>query len=1126
MRIHHIALLLLLARPSFGQSSTEVFGRVLNASGSGVPVTLTVRSGVDSSVLGTGASSPDGVFRVRLLRLPAQVLLEAAIGRGDVVRRMVDSASVRRSNVMPIILRSGAAQQLARVEVRVKPQRRPSVFTYFEGEAASRTEQIGIATSDWLDPLSLGTAEDLLRASPEMMRLPGAGSSLIGAPETSNQVQVGGLRVPKAFVSGDLGGTLSFSPWDVTIGGVAGANANLFIGSGGRFRSRRLDVRTGASGVPAWTGSASMVPGLSVPLQVSGSSSGPLGALRYSGRMFLSIDRRRMSPWDDALDLATRAAVDDLSRQLDQPTILRSGGRSQVGLVGRVDFRPGNMKRVTAVTAALSSAEDRAGSKALFQTASVLGTQHANTAFLQLEDTRVLRERVLWSTQIGASGAGDQSRRPVDGPTVIVLSPSSGGGFVVAGASPPLPSGTSLAVEGRSTATWYSADNARRFVAQLQLRAERNERGAIDPHGTFVATPSAPSGTLQVLSFAASGATDNSRASLLLAAPAASVRQDLNKNGSLLIGVRADAWQTSRLTGAGRLSAVDISPRIALLQRVRGHAPAGESVATLRFGVGRFVDWPALPSWSDAWSSGSATAEQCVSPNTPTLSVSSDLARCPSASQARATAGVEAAHSLRPAAATRADASVSLNGPVPGVRAEFGVAAARTDRIGTLLPPILAVSPIGALAGEDGRRTYVEASQIGADGTVPIAPLPSGANAVSRRTAVGWSEATQLRFRVATKDPFASMQLDARYIFTVGRQHTQMTASRLEGMAIATAPLTAGGRHTVALSIGAWASDVQFKLTALARSGARFTPIADRDLNGDGMANDAVYVPRELSEAWASAVPSYVRRCIRAAAGNVAGVNSCTGPWSVQTQLIASITGRHLGMAPGSAIDVRVGNPLGLLFRNGADSPVTLGDAVGVNPTLLHVTSYDAAKQRFGGVPLRYFGTARGLIQGATAPVQVSVNFRIPLGPSVTDQRADAAIRMLASDRSARGRQAAAMQYVSDIPPIPIIVLQSAEAIQLTAVQRSALQKLGGRWQEVTMRTTAVVAADSIGGTSGTARAQLLRAREQFLRDVLEIAAETRRVLTPDQAELLPESTRRLLNPRFLRLVASFDAGM
>lgn len=117
------------------------------------------------------------------------------------------------------------------------------------------------------------------------------------------------------------------------------------------------------------------------------------------------------------------------------------------------------------------------------------------------------------------------------------------------------------------------------------------------------------------------------------------------------------------------------------------------------------------------------------------------------------------------------------------------------------------------------------------------------------------------------------------------------------------------------------------------------------------------------------------------------------------------------------------------------------------------------------------------------------------------------------------------MQYLGDLPPIPMIVLQSGEGIQLTADQRKALQALAGRWQTSAARIV-VSAAGMDGAQDGRPpHERLVRARASFLTDASAIAAEIRLLLSADQIDLLPEGVQRLLNPRFLHFLATQDAA-
>lgn len=1101
------------------QNVAALRGRVLDGTGRGVVAGITARDAADSASVGTGRAGADGEFLVLLSRLPARVLVEARLDSGRSVRLTLDSAMVRASNALPVVLRLGQSQELARVVVRVQAQKRPSVFTYFEGEASTRTDQVGGGTTDWLDPFAVGTVDALLRASPDMLVLAGGGTSLLGAPSTSNQVQLGSMRVPSEFVSGALGGTVSTSPWDVTIGGVAGANANVFIGPGGRYVSSYATLRSGAATVPRWLSSSDASDGVVFPAQLSGGSSGPIGNVRYRANGFVGTESRTPARWSDGLDAVTRGVVDSVSRLVGSNTLLGQVRSTKAGIAGRLDLLPSDQKRVDALTIAASRTDDRSGG-ALYQTASVTDHRVADVGLLQYEHTRVLHERVLWSSVASASADAGRTEQSVVAPTLLLLTPTQGGGAIVAGGSAPIPNSGHVSVDGKSTTTWYSVDNARRFVLQLEARGEQATQGARRAHGTFFADVNP---ALSPIAFSNDAGARSGRASVLLVSPAASVRQDLNKQTSLLAGLRADGWATSGLSGFdGR--GVDVSPRVSVLLRIPRATASQGNLATIRAGVGRFVDWPSLDQWRETWQSAGTSRSGCATPNVPTLDLLHDTALCPSASATQVLGRTVASSDLRPTAATRADLSIAMNGPVPTTRAELGVATSRTDRIATRRSPLVGRVAVDRLSGEDGRAMLTAIAGVRSDGTV--APAIT-ANAVTTLAPDGWSDALQLRARLATKDPFATFQFDVRYTLTLGQEHTLVSSSRDQGMGILTGPLSAGGRHTVVASAGWWLGDVQVRASAIARSGIRFTPLADRDLNGDGLANDAAFIPQEVSSEWEAVVPSYLRSCIAKNSGHVAAYNSCTGPWSIQSQLVASVAGTYLGFARGTVIDIQISNPLGALFGSARAGAVTFGDVAPVNAVLEHIAGFDAGLQRFRGTALTDFGTSRGLPQGIIAPVRLAVGVRVPLGPSVTAQRSDDLARTLSRDSSPRAMQGASMQYFSDLPPIPFILLQSGDGLQLTGAQRTALQALGGRWQQ----SVSKVVGDAVrpvaeGGAPQLTHQRLADARVRFLDEVQAIAAEIRRLLAPDQIDELPDGIKMMLNPRFLRNIAAFDASM
>lgn len=358
-----------------------------------------------------------------------------------------------------------------------------------------------------------------------------------------------------------------------------------------------------------------------------------------------------------------------------------------------------------------------------------------------------------------------------------------------------------------------------------------------------------------------------------------------------------------------------------------------------------------------------------------------------------------------------------------------------------------------------------------------------------------------------------------------GHERSLIVASPTSAPIFQSGPLAAGGEHAFGFSLGTWIGQATVRIAGLARSGIRFTPIADRDLNGDGRANDAVFIPSSESNAWASVVSPNVRSCIRAASERIAGLNSCTGPWAISSYLVASIPGPQLGMPLGSEVSIQLSNPLAVLSGG---SGITYGSIAPVNATLLHVTGFNAATRSFSGEPLRNFGTTLGLSGSATDPIRVALAIRLPLGKNVVSQRTDVALESLRRNTAPAARQRVAMEFVGDVWPIPLIVLQSGDAIELTAGQRQALQALGTRWQATAARIVlGAYASDAkmSGGRDATARQRLLQARSDFSGETAEINSEIRKLLTPDQVNLLPESVQRMLNPRFWKYVSLHDAG-
>lgn len=1106
------------------QRGTVVTGRAVDSAGAGVRALIIARSVADSAVeLGRGTSDSSGTFTVKLTGLPARVVLEAIVSGIRAARVELDSVAIRKSKEEPVVLRLREPHALSPVRVTARYQKRPSVYNFMESEPSSRVESINQATQ-WLDPLSMGDISAVFRSVPDMLVNADGSASLLGSPSSGNQLQLGGMKVPAGLVIGLTGASVTGSPWDITIGGASGATANVESYTPRPNHSSYIVATTGLAGVPNGESSLGGARGVDMPVQVNLGSSGPVGKFGYYGSAFFRSESINLARWPAALDMTTRSAVDSISDVLGTPTINANSRSTQGGVLGRFDFFPYGGKRILALSTALTRSQQTGGMPGEYFTGSLGSAAAQDVGSLQLESKNVLQQRVLLTSTIGASVATSDVERDAIAPTII-LTDVSGGNAITTGGASPQSSSRVVAAEARSTGVWYSRDNKTRYVVQLQARGEDARLGETVPHSTFVVSSVGALQAGQAVALTRESGTIPASASSFVFAPAIGARHDLGPNGSLLVGIRADAWTTQGIETNGSLRRIDVSPRVSLYQRLGQRSANRGPIASLRIGAGRFTNWPDVQQWADAWSGAGATRQVCSGADVPALSLDVEAAPCVAGGVIQTIGRTIAASDLRPSTSNRADGSLTFGSAIPGIMLQLGAAVAQNTNISVRPSSLIGAPVLAQLAGDGGRALLVSESQVGADGVVGVAQIPADLAGVSFLTPGGSSSAEQWRVKIGSSDSFQRVTWTATYVLTTGRQRFMSIASPTSSPGFVSGPLSAGGRHSVAFSLGTWIGSANVRIAGLARSGVRFTPLADRDLNGDGLVNDAAFIPKALANSWADAVSPNVRPCVRESAGRIAGFNSCTGPWSVSSLIYADIPGLMLGLPRGYNISVQLSNPLAV-FAGG--SGVTFGNAEPVSATLVHITGFDPQSHSFTGQPLVGFGKPSGLAMGISDPMRIAVGIHIPLGPSIISQRTDKVLALLQRDSSAGARSGAGMEYMGDIPPIPLMVLQSADALQLTAPQRKELQALGSRWMATASRLVlSAYGAGPRGDPGGTAavRVRLTQARVEFFTETTGINYEIRKTLTADQIDLLPDYLISLLNPRFWKYVSLQDAG-
>ncbi len=1053
---------------------------------------------------------------MRRLVIPA--VLQAIVFGALHAQSRPDSAKAPRTTDS---VKTGAAETsaapppatLSKVTVRATRRRVPSVRAGAIGDATSRDEP---QSFQLLDALTQGTLGALLGASPEFVATAGGGFSLLGSAPESNQLTLGGVRLPSGFVTGAVRSTITASPWDVSNGGAAGATINLALARGNTHRSAYMVARSSASGVIA--GGTDAPTGLTLPLQLSVAADGPLGRYRYSISGFVNHDAVNLRRWDSALTPASRGVLDSVAAVGGAPLLRASEVRRQYGVLTRLDLpRPttnGPERQSDVFTLALSRTSDDGGTRGGFATGSAGFTSLLDVGALQFESVRIVRgiARVTSNVAISTSesSVARQSRAPV-----VLLTDNGLGAIVNVGGSAPQPTTRVSSAEARSQAVWFSAGNTRRYLLQVQSRYEGMRVGSLESQSTFSVSSAADLQQGRAVALTRGLATDGAGARTGVLAPAASIGFDLGRRGSMLIGARADGWMASDIVRGVTLRGLDLSPRVSFQQQV-GHRSRGRGAfGTLRGGVGRFADWPSLQQWSPAWSSTGGQAVACSGAAVPPVDIMNSAAECLGGAAAVSTGRLLAASTLAPVVSSRGELSLEVHQLARGVRAEFGVSASQSDRMAVVRSPYFARTVVGRLIGEAGRALIVDPAAITSNGIVPQASLPADERAAPILAPDGRASGYQYRVRLATRDPWARTQLEANYAWNGGSQRAAVTAPAFAAPGLLTAPAT-GNRHTIMTSIGTWIGVSQFYATVIARSGLRFTPRADRDLNGDGAANDAAFVPVDRAAEWASASPAAVRSCIRNTAGTVIAPNACAGPWSVSSMLMAQIPGPKLGLPRGMEVTLQVTNPTALLARGGGGN-VTFGGAAWVDPTLVRVTGFDPAAQRFRTERLQGFGRAVGLSRTVTDPVRIAISLRIPLGRSAFDRRMDETVAILATDTSAAMRTRVAENVFGYLPNIPEVFLKQIPRLQLTREQREALEALDAEWKTITPRAAAQLSARD--ARDPLARRALLEARAVAVADVQRIMLQVRQLLTSSQLAVLEPYEATLLNQRLVRWV-------
>ncbi|MDB4874208.1 MAG: hypothetical protein JWM41_654 [Gemmatimonadetes bacterium] len=350
-------------------------------------------------------------------------------------------------------------------------------------------------------------------------------------------------------------------------------------------------------------------------------------------------------------------------------------------------------------------------------------------------------------------------------------------------------------------------------------------------------------------------------------------------------------------------------------------------------------------------------------------------------------------------------------------------------------------------------------------------------------------------------------------------------------------------RHQITYNVG-YTFHQAVSVTAFGRfqSGNPFTPSVSGDINGDGYNNDRafIYNPAKTADpALASAMqnllgnaPSSVRDCLNKQIGTIAGRNSCEGPWSTSLSLRVSLVSQALKIPDRATISLGIANPLTGIdaLVHGSSNLHGWGAPSFTDPTLLFVRGFDPTTQQYRYDVNPRFGANRQASALNLAPMQLTLDVRLDVGPE--RERQDLFLRM----RTGRGGKGNKMsetqikqQYMRSYPNPFEQMLRQGDSLGLSndvADSIAILNKVYGKkidsiWTPVAKYLAALPDKFNLD----EAYEQVRTAENKSLDQMGIFGPSAKKLLTDEQIRKLPAYIALFLDNQAIRQLRPGRAG-
>jgi hypothetical protein len=356
------------------------------------------------------------------------------------------------------------------------------------------------------------------------------------------------------------------------------------------------------------------------------------------------------------------------------------------------------------------------------------------------------------------------------------------------------------------------------------------------------------------------------------------------------------------------------------------------------------------------------------------------------------------------------------------------------------------------------------------------------------------------------------------------------------------APGPNDARHAIVFTSGFYTPKTGgVTLFTRAQSGLPFTPIVQGDINGDGRGGDRAFVPNpsiELDATVANAIralqangSSTAKNCVVANLGQVAGRNSCRGPWtqSLNMQWRPPLPSRWGGrFVP----NVYLTNVLaGIDQALHGDNLRGWGSTVLPDPVLLVPRGFDAGSNRFRYDVNPRFAETRPTRNIALNPFRLSIDISLNLSTDYDLQqlrRAVEPIRLPEGGWSRRTADSLAAFYLSNTSSIFKALLQESDSLFLSPAQVRGLQRADSVFSARVRGVYVPLGEFLAKGQGGAGKAELdsvqtvSKAYWKIFWEQPEVADS---LVTPAQKELFPMLARMLEVPKEQREHSQWQFG-